>query len=232
MGPLIAGDNLVGSKRVQLHPEDAAKFAAEHKAALDADDQRRSEMFAAEMLRLDHIAKRKAEYDRMQRGPRDQQLSYDLATEELGIPAQRRPEPSFDTWATSQPETRSPLVHLISIPENFVYQSLDALSDQKPLPEIGDRLAKALPGAVFPEMGYPVEPGREHMYKELGPVGGLIAEFSMPGLDVAAGAKVLSSAGRRARNLYEAADAAWRGARRADLVDRNGDVIRRLRNTR
>lgn len=230
MGPLLAGDNLIGAKRVPLHPEDAAKFTEQHNAALTADDQRRSEAFAAEILRLGALAERKNEYDRMQRGPRDQQLSYSLAVEDIGMPSQRKPTRSFETWATSEPKSRSLLVHLLSVPENFVYQATEALSDQKPLPEVTQRLSSAIPGAVYPPSGFPVEPGRERMYEELGPVSGLAAEMLMPGLDFAAAGRVGSSAARRARGLYGAANKAWKSPVRAELIDNAGDVIRRLRN--
>jgi len=176
-------------------------------------------MFAAEMLRLDALAKRKNEYDRMQRGPLDQQLSYDMASEDIGVPASRKPEPSFDTWATSNPESRSIPLHLLSIPENFVYQATEALSGSKP--DIGSRLLSSVPGAFYPPSGYPVEPGRDRMYEELGPVAGLAAEMAMPGF---------GDISRPLRSAYRSADRAFRLPIRTELVDEAGDVIRRLRN--
>lgn len=210
----------MGHRRVPLHPEDAKKFRQQHNDALTADNQRRSEMFAAEMLRLDALAKRKNEYDRMQPGPLDQQLSYDMASEDIGVPASRKPEPSFDTWATSSPESRSIPLHLLSIPENFVYQATDALSENKP--DAGRRLMSAAAGAIYPPAGYPVEPGRDRMYEELGPVAGLAAEIAMPGF---------GDVSQPLRRVYKAADRAFRLPIRTELVDEAGDVIRRLRNS-
>ena len=209
----------MGHRRVPLHPEDAAKFRQQHNDALTADDQRRSEMFAAEMLRMDFLAKRKNEYDRIQRGPRDQQLSYGMASEDIGVPAHRKPRPSFGTWATSDPDSRNIPLHILSIPENFVYQTAEALSENKP--DIASRLLVSVPGAFYPPAGYPVEPGRDRMYEELGPVAGLAAEMAMPG-----GADAL----RLLRGVYRAADSGFRLPIRAELVDEAGDVIRRLRN--
>lgn len=179
-------------------------------------------------MRLDALAKRKNEYDRLQRGPLDQQLSYDLASEDIGVPAARKPEPSFDAWATSSPESRNLAMHVLSIPENAVYQVTEALSESKP--DIGNRLLAAVPGAIYPPSGYAVEPGRDRMYEELGPVAGLAAEMLMPGLDVSAAGKLGSSVARRAGNLYGVVDAAWRAPIRAEIIDDAGDVIRRLRN--
>lgn len=209
----------MGHRRVPLHPGDAAKFRQQHNDALTADDQRRSEMFAAEMLRLDALAKRKNEYDRMQPGPLDQQLSYDMASEDIGVPASRKPEPSFDTWATSDPESRNIPLHILSIPENFVYQATEALSENKP--DIASRLLASVPGAFYPPSGYPVEPGRDRMYEELGPVTGLAIEMAMPGV---------ADVSKPLRGAYRAADRAFRFPIRTELVDEAGDVIRRLRN--
>lgn len=176
-------------------------------------------MFAAEMLRMDFLAKRKKEYDRMQRGPRDQQLSYDMAAEDIGAPAYRKPEPSYGTWATSDPDSRNILLHMLSIPENFVYQAAEALSENKP--DIAGRLLASVPGAFYPPAGYPVEAGRDRMYEELGPVAGLAAEMLMPGA-----AEVVTPL----RGAYRAAGNAFRLPIGAAPVDEAGDAIRRLRN--
>jgi len=222
----------VGHRRVPLHPEDAAKFRQQHNEALAADDRRRSDAFAAHNLRLAFIAERKKRYDRMQRqqGEVDQQLSYNMAVEDFGMPAPSKPGTSLSAWATSTPESRNLALHILSVPENFVYQAEEALSGQKPPGEIAQRLAAAVPGSFYPPAGYPVEPGRERMYEELGPVAGLATEMAMPGLDAAALGRLGSSVARRAQNLYGAADAAWRTPVRAELIDEAGDAIRRLRN--
>jgi hypothetical protein len=81
----------------------------------------------------------------------------------------------------------------------------------------------AIPAAAFPELGYPLQPAYDRMYESLGPIGGLAADYLMPGPG-----EVLAGMG----GVAKAAD---KGLRQfgipTSLVDRNGQVIRQLMST-
>lgn len=222
---VMTGVTPAGQGRVPLHPDDAARFEADHQEAI----AQRGLAFQRQMERLDAVAKRKRYYDRMP-GPIDQQASLDKAEADLSSMGWR-PESTavqdFGVWATSNPESRNAILHANAIPENFLFQAFEALSADGDKPrsreDIAARLGRALPGAFYPQAGYAVEPGRDRLYETGGPIAGLITELAIPDV-VSTGVGVAGPAGRMLRS----ADNAFRSASRAELVDEAGNVIRRL----
>lgn len=223
---LMTGVTPPGSGRVPLHPEDADRFEQQHSEALS----RRQAAFDNEMHRLKMLADRKRYVDRMQSpGPVDQELSLRMAGKSLadeGIKPNGTLAEDFRVWATSSPRTRNIALHASLVPENMILGAMDALSDQKP--DALSRLAAAVPGSLYPPAGNAIEPARDDMYESLGPIGGTVVDFAMPGL----GLPEAKAASRVVGGAYRALDDAWKGAIRADLVDAAGDTIRRLRNSR
>lgn len=223
---LMTGVTPPGSGRVRLHPGDADRFEQQHSEALS----RRQAAFDSEMRRLEMLAERKQYVDRMQSpGPVDQELSLRTAGRSLareGIKPNGTWAEDFSVWATSKPRTRNIALHASLIPENMILGAMDALSDQKP--DALSRLAAAVPGAFYPPAGNAIEPARDDMYESLGPIGGTVVDFAMPGI----GVPEAKAASRAVGGAYRVLDGAWRNAVRADLVDAAGDTIRKLRASR
>lgn len=223
---LMTGVTPAGQGRVPLHPDDAARFEADHQDAL----AQRGLAFQRQMQRLDEVARIKRQLERGA-GPIDQQATLNAAEAALSS-AGWKPESTalqdFNVWATSQPESRNAILHANAIPENLVFQTLEALSADGGNPrsreDIAARLGSALPGAFYPPAGYAVETGRDRLYESGGPVAGLLTELAIPDV-VSAGVAVAGPAGRMLRS----ADNAFKTASRAELVDEAGNVIRRLR---
>jgi hypothetical protein len=123
-------------------------------------------------------------------------------------------------WASSEPRTRNAYLHAMLIPENTIYGAMEALATpetwERPREEVLGRLAMALPGAIWPEVGYPIQPARDRMYEELGPIFGTAADFAMPGLEIIPKASNAARFGSGAPTFLE---------------DKFGNAIRRLRNS-
>lgn len=201
--------------RIPLHPGDADLF--EKNLAAAEDDT--ALIKASELERLSALADWKRHFDRAQSpGPVDAQESYRLAAKTVGpSPSWMRGLSGAREWVNSTPRSRHPLLHGLLIPENAIFGAMEALSGDKPLTERASRLALAIPGAIYPPAGYPIEPARDRMYEDLGPIAGTAVDFMLPGPGEASAG--LHAAGRflRPPRIPTA------------LVDEAGDVIRRLR---
>lgn len=207
--------------RVPLRPEDAEYF---RKAEGQMEDNARLP-FQNEMARLGVIAQAKRMYED-QSGPVDQEASLRSAmkvADKIGAAGgtpQMENGLKFLAYMASQPESRNVYMQAALIPEHAIMHATEALSGDKPLSERASRLAMAIPAAVVPEVGYPIQPAYDRMYDRLGPAGGLVADYLMPGLGEA--------------------NSAMRGGARAlrygagiptHLTDMHGNVIRQLAST-
>lgn len=209
------------ARRVPLHPDDAAQFRETEQKSL----QMQGNAFRSEMDRLAAVAYLKREDERRQSqadGPVDQEQSARRATKGAGQYGFHGGSPSGEqmeqwaAWTVSEPDTRNLLLHAMLVPENAIMGTLGAFTERG---QTKDRLAKAIPGAFYPPAGYPVEPERERMYESLGPIGGLAADYLMPG-PVEAG----QGMGQAASRLR------YGGGAPVHLIDQFGNEIRRLRN--
>ena len=246
----MTGVTPAGMGRVPLHPDDARRFADQHLQAMqlqqNAFDQKMQRLGAVAAAKRGFDFGMRSAPERVtfplvsgddttwvqdtlpsrmpNPGPVDQEASLRKANalaDSTGVPDPSTLPADLGAYITSQPDTRNALLHMALIPENAILQAGEALSGQKSAGDVASRLASSVPGAFYPPAGYAVEPARDRMYEELGPIAGLAVDYLMPGPAEAVGG--LSS-------LVRTADKGLRSIpMRADLVDDAGDVIRRLR---
>lgn len=211
--------------RVPLNPEDAARNRDTYHRLLNQEDL----PFQAEMQRLGVIANAKNQLDAY-RGPQDQETNLAAAmkfADKIGATGSTPHMQGLTqnlSYMASEPDSRNVYMQATLIPEQALMHGIEALSGDKPLMERGKRLAMAIPSAFFPEIGYPIQPAYDRMYKSLGPIAGAAVDLlAMPGP-----VETLSAG----RGLLNAADAGLRAHRiPTSLVDQNGQVIRQLLST-
>jgi hypothetical protein len=210
--------------RVPLNPEDA-----EHYRKIEAKAEENAALpFQNEMARLGFIGQAKRMYERGG-GPVDQEASLrsamklaDQAGATGGTPEMENGL-KFLAYMSSQPDSRNVYMQAALMPEHAIMHATEALSGDKSLAERGKRLAMAIPAAAFPELGYPLQPAYDRMYERLGPIGGLAADYLMPG------------PGETLAGMGGMAKAADKGLRQfsipTSLVDSQGNLIRELMST-
>jgi hypothetical protein len=218
------------STRVPVHPNDARVYKKRHDDAVDASADIESAMRSHDLLRLKLIAEGKNSAERAMRrsGPVDQEAAarfgvkvadhYGASGRPAGLMAAKGLS-DIAVYSTSKPESRNNWHQTVLIPEQVVMHASEALSGDKTLADRAARLLMAVPAAVYPDLGYPVEQAYDRMY-DTNPVGAMLMDFAMPGMEVAAG-----PASRAVSRMRYGAGAP------THLIDASGDVIRRLRNS-
>lgn len=217
------------NSRVPLHPEDAKYW----RGLADDSDRNVSQLFDAEMARLKLIAAAKNSVE-SRTGPVDQEQSlrygmqYADANGVNGSTPQAANLQKSIGYMYSEPDSRNVYMQAALAPEQAFMHAAEALSGDKSLAERGSRLAMAIPGALFPEVGYPIQPAYDRMYESVGPIGGALIDFAlMPGpgeaLDVG---RAAARAGGAAVDLARFG----RGVP-THLTDQYGNTIRQLRNS-
>jgi hypothetical protein len=216
------------SSRVPLNPEDAARYREDYEDSVDRASELESIMRAQDLQRLAMIAEGKKYAERGMRrlGPVDQERSMQFgarAADEYGATG-RSPGmevlkglADFSAFAQSEPESRNVYHQALIIPEQAIMHASEALSGEKPLYERAQRLAMALPAAVVPSIGYPVQQAYDRMY-DTNPVMATAVDYALPGLEVIPSA-------RGVERLFYGSGAP------SHLVDEAGELIRRLRNS-
>lgn len=216
------------SSRVPVHKEDAAAY----RRLADTTEAAARIPFESEMARLRMIAslKRAAE---SRKGPVDQEKSLQYGIKLADAVGMNGGTPQMETllenvaWLNSEPDSRNVYMQASLIPEHAAMHAYEALSGDKPLSERAARLGMAIPASLFPEVGYPLQPAYERLYKK-SPVAGLAADFLlMP--DVSTAASALRRAGGAAGRVGSAM-MYGRGVP-THLIDANGEIIRRLKNS-
>jgi hypothetical protein len=216
------------SSRVPLNPEDAERYKRDYEDAQDRAAALESAMRAQDLQRLAMIAggKRYAERDMRRSGPVDQERSMQFGASVADRYGGTGRSPGLEymkgiadlsAFAQSEPESRNVYHQALIIPEQAIMHASEALSGEKPLYERAQRLAMAVPAAVVPSIGYPVQQAYDRMY-ETNPLMGMAVDYAMPGLEVIPGARAMD-------RLLHGSGAPTR------IVDKAGDAIRRLRNS-
>lgn len=186
--------------------------------------------FQSEMARLGVVAAGKRVAERGG-GPIDQERSLRSGMEladKLGATG-GTPEMAnglrFLAHMYSEPDSRNVYAQATLAPEQALMHGIEALSGEKPLGERARRLALAIPSAFFPEVGYPIQPAYDRMYKRLGPVAGTAVDmFLMPNWPTPPTQQMGRAAGAAVDSLRYG-----RGAP-TYLIDEAGDTIRRLKS--
>jgi hypothetical protein len=207
--------------RAPLPPQDAAYF----RKNLDAAEQEASMPFQSEMARLGVIAQAKRAAERTN-GPIDQDASLRFAMKFADDHGISGGTPQYSNalkglaWLQEEPDSRNVFLQASLAPEQMLMHASEALSGDKTLSERGARLATAIPAAFFPEVGYPIQGAYDRMY-DANPVAGALMDFvGMPDVGSSASAiRKLSGAVR------------YGGGVPTHLIDQQGNVIRRLRNS-
>lgn len=228
--------------RVPLHSEDAAYHRRMRDEAGYMAEDLESAMRRQDTDRLAVIAAAKYDAERAMRrgmypGQQGREVDQDAAArygirlaDRYGV-GSRSPRlqalaglSNATAWVESEPDSRSVFMQTMLIPESAVLGTAEALShgpDGKPRDsaDMMSRLAWAIPSAVYPDLGYPIQPARDRMYKDLGPIAGTAADLLMPGPEVLLPARNALNAVRYGRGVQ------------TELIDGAGEVIRRLRNS-
>lgn len=207
--------------RVPLAEDDAAYF----RDVANQAEQTANIPFQSEMDRLRVIAAAKRAAERGA-GPVDQEASLRFASKFAEDQGFTGGTPQMATglknlaWLSEEPESRNVFFQAALVPEQALMNAAEALSGEKTLADRAARLGMAVPAAFFPELGYPVQQSYDRMY-ESNPVAGLLMDFvGMP--DVGSTAAALRGATRAMR---------YGGGVPTHLIDKNGNVIRQLRNS-
>jgi hypothetical protein len=228
--------------RVPLHPEDAEHHRKMRDQARYMAEDLESAMRRQDTDRLAVIAAAKYDAERAMRrgmypGQQGREVDQEAAArygirlaDRYGVDG-RSPRlqalaglSNATEWAESEPDSRNVFMQAMLIPENAILNTAEALSygpDNQPRDsaDMMSRLAWAIPSSVYPDLGYPIQPARDRMYKDLGPVAGTVADFTMPGLEVLPQARNALNAVRYGRGVQ------------TELIDGAGEAIRRLRNS-
>jgi len=228
--------------RVPLHPEDAeyhrnlrdqaARMAEDLESAMRRQDTDRLAVIAAAKYDAER-AMRRGMYLGQQGREVDQDASarYGMSVADAVGASGRSPKLQAlaglargQEWLESEPDSRNVFMQAMLVPENVILNTAEALSegpDGKPRDsaDMLSRLGWAIPAAVYPELGYPLQPARDRMYEDLGPIAGTAADFYMPGLEVLPKSRGAMEALRYGRGAP------------TELIDSAGAAIRRLRNS-
>ncbi len=229
--------------RVPLHPDDAAYNRKVYEDARADVSDIESAQRSLDLHRLAHVAAGARHAERMMRqgqypGLSGREVDQEMAARD-GVrfadrsgAAGRSMQLGYlgglaraGEWASSEPESRHIGMQAMLVPEQALMHAMEALSSDgdvpRPTSETASRLAAAVPAAFFPEVGYPIQPAYDRLYRELGPIKGAFVDYAaMPGVDFI---------GRPALRGVERMR--YGTGARTDLIDQAGDVIRRLRNS-
>ncbi len=229
--------------RVPLQKDDAAYNSRVYEDAKATASDLESYQRALDLERLAYVAAQKRQSERMMRrgmygGLSGREVDQEAAIRDgvrfadrygatgRGIGTQYASGlANASAWAASEPESRSIFMQAMLAPEHALMHTMEAFSSDgdtpRPTSEVAGRLATAVPASFFPEVGYPIQPAYDRMYRELGPVKGAFVDFvAMPGLD-AVGNPLMRGVDRMR----------YGSGARTDLVDQAGEAIRRLRNS-